>query len=268
MECLKGFRVTPNKFEHTGKAVTTNFHKWSILADSPMAEFAYKVPRRPNLLKEWGRTDLAFDNKTGPPSSSHITVRLLFPFSLLSGDGVPADATLTDYGCQVIELTDLSRLPANVPLVVYFHGGGGTMGVGLDSDGTTLAVKLVEEQKEPIILAAVEYSLAPEHPFPTTNVEAITVMSHFIETNMSAGGKRPIHVAGSSAGGYLAIVATMECLRHYPAREGQQRVQSLLSCCPMLDPACDSQRDSQQDEWKVGRVGKGDTEANVACVRL
>jgi acetyl esterase/lipase len=251
MERIEGFRGTLNKLEHMGKAVTTNFQKWSSLAGgSPIAEVDYKVPRRPNLLKAWGRTTAAFDNET---SSSDITVRMFFPRSLLSAggddvDGVPTtdnseanESKLNDYGCQVVKLTDLSRLPAHVPLVVYFHGGGGTMGVGLDSDATTLAVKLVEEQTEPIILASVEYSLAPDHPFPTTHVEAIDVLSHFIETTKTSTGKRAIHVAGSSFGGYLAIVATMECLRHYPASDGQQRVKSLLSCCPMLDPACDSQ---------------------------
>lgn len=251
MERIQGFRVTLNQLEHMGQAVATNFRKWSTLAGSPIAEVAYRVPRRPNLLNEWGRTDLTFDNNSKTaPSSSHITVRMFFPLSLLSDendvDGVRTDnnesiesSDTTDYGCKVVELADLSRLPSNVPLVVYFHGGGGTMGEGLDSDGTTLAVKLVEKQTEPIILASVEYSLAPEHPFPTTNVEAIAVLSHFIETNTE--NKRPIHVAGSSAGGYLAIMATMECLRHYPVSEGQQRVKSVLSCCPMLDPACDSQ---------------------------
>jgi acetyl esterase/lipase len=61
---------------------------------------------------------------------------------------------------------------------------------------------------------SVEYSLAPEYPFPAAIIDALSVVEFLLDGNPS----RKIHIGGVSAGGYLALVAGFEAFRKYPGR--------------------------------------------------
>jgi acetyl esterase/lipase len=80
------------------------------------------------------------------------------------------------------------------PAVVYLHGGGWVVG-GPDSHDPlcrTLAAR------SGCTLVAVDYRLAPEHPYPAAIEDAWTV------TRWAAERFSPLAVAGDSAGGQLA----------------------------------------------------------------
>jgi len=105
---------------------------------------------------------------------------------------------------HVGELTSPSGLPLRLyrpaegprPLVVFLHGGGWVQ-CDLDTHDRTCR-KLAQECDVDVL--AVDYRLAPEHPYPAAIDDAVEVIRW----------ARPTAVAGDSSGGYLA---TMACLR-------------------------------------------------------
>jgi acetyl esterase len=92
---------------------------------------------------------------------------------------------------------------AAAPGLVYFHGGGWVVG-SLDSHDRVCRV-LADEAS--VVLVAVDYRLAPEHPFPAAAEDAIAA-ARAILANAGAFGVDPsrVAVAGDSAGGNLSAV--------------------------------------------------------------
>ena len=92
------------------------------------------------------------------------------------------------------------------PVVVHFHGGGWTLG-GLNSHD---AVCRLLAEKSGAIVVAVDYRLAPEHPYPAAVEDAWAALQWVSATAGSFGGdRRRIAVAGDSAGGNLAAVVAL-----------------------------------------------------------
>lgn len=87
--------------------------------------------------------------------------------------------------------------------LVYFHGGGWVVG-SLDSHDRVCRV-LADEAG--VVLVAVDYRLAPEHPFPAAADDAIAA-ARAILADAGAFGIDParLAVAGDSAGGNLSAV--------------------------------------------------------------
>jgi acetyl esterase len=98
-------------------------------------------------------------------------------------------------------------VPAATPLVVYLHGGGWTIGT-LDSNDR-LCRRLADGSGLRVL--AVDYRLAPEHPWPASVDDTVRVL-RWVATAPAQLGEQPaaVAVAGDSAGGTLAALA---CLR-------------------------------------------------------
>ena len=90
--------------------------------------------------------------------------------------------------------------------VVYFHGGGMLIG-DLDTHDRWCRWIAV---RAGVVVHAVDYRLAPEHPFPAGCIDALLAWNHVVAGWQAQG--RPLSrlgVGGDSAGGYLsAVVAT------------------------------------------------------------
>ena len=121
-----------------------------------------------------------------------------------------------------------------VPALVYFHGGGWVIGDLETHDA--LCRTLANEAGCKVI--AVDYRLAPEHPFPAAFDDCLAA-TKWVEKNASDIGIDPnrIAVAGDSAGGNLAATVALQAradksphiafqLLIYPVTDAPRRTQS------------------------------------------
>jgi acetyl esterase len=140
---------------------------------------------------------------------------------LLTPEGVP----LRGYRPAGAGKTDV------LPALVYFHGGGWTIG-DLDTHDT-LCRELANGAGCAVF--AVEYRLAPESPFPAA-VEDCIAATRFVSENATSLGidGRRLAVGGDSAGGNLAAVVAISLkekvsfqLLIYPATDQRGNTASL-----------------------------------------
>ena len=89
------------------------------------------------------------------------------------------------------------------PLIIYFHGGGWTIG-DLDTHHP-FCLHLAAQTRCTVM--SVDYRLAPEHPFPAALQDAVAALAYAWQH--APGGRRSparaVFVCGDSAGGGLAL---------------------------------------------------------------
>ncbi len=95
----------------------------------------------------------------------------------------------------------------NLPMLIYFHGGGYTIG-SLKSHDCVCKTLCVEAD---CIVISVDYRLAPEHKYPAA-VDDCWAASRWLARNAKslAGDSTRIAVGGDSAGGNLAAVVCLK----------------------------------------------------------
>jgi acetyl esterase len=114
-----------------------------------------------------------------------------------------------------------SLAPA-LPLVVYFHGGGGVIG---DLDTHDVVCRRLSATAEAIVVS-IDYRLAPEHAFPAACEDCLAGYRWAIEHASTLGADVDrIAVAGDSQGGKLAAVV---CQLAREAGLAQPRLQVLI----------------------------------------
>ena len=143
--------------------------------------------------------------------------------------GAVADLTLACAGrpLPVRLYTPVEATAGTLPGLVFFHGGGLVAG-DLDTHDA-LCRRLANVGRCRVL--AVEYRVAPEHPFPAAVEDAAAAVA---SASRQAGrfGIDPsrLAVAGDSAGGTLAVVAAAA------ARDtGGPALAFMLLLCPVLD---------------------------------
>ncbi len=118
-----------------------------------------------------------------------------------------------------------------LPALVYFHGGGWTIGDLLSAD--PMCRRLAAEAGCAVV--SVDYRLAPEHPFPAAIEDSFAVTADVVRRAADYGvHPRAVAVAGDSAGGGLAAV-TARLARD----EGLDLAHQLLMC-PNTDSGLDT----------------------------
>jgi acetyl esterase len=120
-----------------------------------------------------------------------------------------------------------------IPTLVYYHGGGFVIG-NLETHDSTCR-RLANKSRCQVI--AIDYRMAPEHPFPAPVNDALAAFRH-IRDNALAFDTWPdrIAVGGDSAGGSLSAVV---CQQAVAAGEQAPAFQMLIY------PATDSTTESE-----------------------
>lgn len=109
-------------------------------------------------------------------------------------------------------------LPRPAPALIYFHGGGFVVG-GLDSHDAVCRVLATEAD---CVTIAVDYRMAPEHPFPAAPDDALAAFRQAVARAEALGiDRRRIAVGGDSAGGNLSAVVSLDT-REDPVRPALQ----------------------------------------------
>lgn len=155
-----------------------------------------------------------------------------------------------DLGGSPTRLRVYSPLPGSgrpddgLPVVVYFHGGGWVLGDLDTHDGICRAICHVAEA----LVIAVEYRLAPEHPYPEPllDCERAILWSH-ANTAAMGGDPSAIFVAGDSAGANLAAV----CVLRMRDRE-DVRIEGQILIYPAVDDPLAGH--ASMEEFKVGHA--------------
>jgi acetyl esterase/lipase len=135
----------------------------------------------------------------------------------LTADDVEIDGGSGDLRLRIYR--DESAEPG--PAIVFFHGGGWVFG-GLDShDGLCRALA----RESGALVVAVDYRLAPEHPFPAALEDCVGATAWVAAHGAEIGaGRRALAVAGDSAGANLAACVAL----HARDRGGPELALQLL----------------------------------------
>jgi acetyl esterase len=170
------------------------------------------------------------------PSDEHLTeIRAGFAMLLALGAGPGED---------IAEVRDLEvaspagAVPVRVyrpgdggslPVVVFFHGGGWTIG-GID-EYDPIARRVANASGA--LVVSVGYRLAPEHPHPAALDDCWAVTTWVAEHAAEIGGDSSrFALMGDSAGGNIAAVLALRC-----AREGGPNPALQVLVYPVVD--CD-----------------------------
>lgn len=113
----------------------------------------------------------------------------------------PADVTAKNFNVgDVPARLYVPKGREQAPVMLYLHGGGFVVG-GLESHDDVCAEIA---SGAGIQVVAVEYRLAPEHPFPAAFDDCWAMLTHLAKTHAD------IIVGGDSAGGNLAAALTLK----------------------------------------------------------
>jgi acetyl esterase len=129
--------------------------------------------------------------------------------------------------------------PTARPAIVFLHGGGFVFG---DLDTHDAICRALATSSDCTVLA-VDYRLAPEHPFPAALHDAVAALCH-VGRAPDAFGVLPgaIGLAADSAGAHVAVDAMLETVARpaigAPAVPVGIAHAALLY--PVIDPRCDS----------------------------
>ena len=147
-----------------------------------------------------------------PEISANVTMRMLSPTLRLY------EPTVSDEG---------RRKP--LPLLIYLHGGGWTIG-SLNSCGRFCDRMAATGQMK---VLAVDYRLAPEHPFPQGLSDCTAAVAYAIEHAEKLGiDTANISIGGDSSGGNLALATAL-------APECNGRIAALLLFYPVTKAFAD-----------------------------
>jgi acetyl esterase len=155
-----------------------------------------------------------------------------------------------------------ARGTAAVPALVYYHGGGWTIG---DLDTHDVLCRSLCAQTG-MVVVAVDYRMGPEHRFPAAYLDSVAAFEWAVEQAASMGiDPHRIAVGGDSAGGNLAaaVCLGLRGSSHVPA------FQLLIYPATHMHLATESHQTNAQGylltreaiEWFVGNYLSGPADA-------
>ncbi|ONI83223.1 hypothetical protein ALI144C_16890 [Actinosynnema sp. ALI-1.44] len=149
--------------------------------------------------------------------------------ALLAGVARDVRAYDTIVDGEVGPLTARVYAPArdNGGLLVFLHGGGFVLGSLTSHDGVCRFLSKHAGMR----VVAVEYRLAPEHPYPAAVNDAMAAFRQIASDAVRFGGSgRIVGIGGDSAGATIAAAVSQRC-----ADEGTTKPSFTVLLCPALD---------------------------------
>lgn len=182
--------------------------------------------------------------------------------------GAVADATVPGPAGDIPVRVYRPAADGPVPTVVFFHGGGWVTGDLDTHDAVTR--RLCRDVRA--VVVAVDYRLAPEHPFPAAYDDCLAAARH-IGGHIDDYGARPdrLALAGDSAGGNLAAAVALAF------RDEHRPLAAQFLAYPATD--CDGDHPSRtenatgyglsrQDVLDLQHLYAGDDPAVRSCARV
>ncbi len=119
------------------------------------------------------------------------------------------------------------RPSTSMPILLYLHGGGWTMGSPESTDLVTRKLAYLSG----CLIISVDYRLAPENPYPV-GLDDCMAMYQWTLKNASQlhGNAEKIAIGGDSCGGNLALALALRA-----RDEGIKLPNALLALCPLTD---------------------------------
>ena len=120
---------------------------------------------------------------------------------------------------------------ARAPVLVFWHGGGWTN--GYRDYQSFMAPHLV---RMGMLLVAPSYRLAPEHPLPSAHEDSMALLVK-LQRSLPQWGGAPdqVYLAGHSAGGHLAALATLRAADRVRAGIADGMVRGCLPISGIMD---------------------------------
>lgn len=150
---------------------------------------------------------------------------------------------------EVVEISKTLRLyqpkqkqNEKLPLLVYFHGGGWT--IGSINSCARYCSELAATGR--IMVLAVEYRLAPEYPFPCGLNDCVSAFRYAVENAESWGSAADmVSVGGDSSGGNLALSVALTQIEN----------KDILPCSLVLYYPVVSSWNDVSESWKMYAEG-------------
>ena len=157
-----------------------------------------------------------------------------------------------------------------LPVVVNYHGGGGSLGNLDQSDWLCAHVAA----RVGALVVSVDYRLAPEHPYPAARDDGYAALCWAVRHAEALGGRADrVAVMGDSAGGNLAAVV---CLL---AREAGPVIDAQVLLYPVVDLTFDAPSTTafergpmltraDMDVFRTNYLGEGGDASDPFCSPL
>ena len=191
----------------------------------------------------WDPEMLAFQAARDADAAKYPPIRLEFPFApqraindalnLITAQGGPVPAETRDLwvgarGRRIFCRLYRPRAGADLPLVVYFHGGGWVWSSVDTHDRLARELAVGAD----VAVLSVDYTLSPEAKFPHALLECAAVVEYAAQHGAAEWGIDPARLllAGDSAGGNLAL-ATALMLRD----QGGPALRGIVAFYPVCD---------------------------------
>lgn len=141
-------------------------------------------------------------------------------------EGAPAMAKsqsflLEDSGFSIPFVIHYPTEKESLDTILYIHGGGFIVGSPKTHEG--IMSRLARETGDAIV--GIDYSLAPEAPFPQAILECAALACHLQKEGQRYGlSGNPVTLAGDSGGAYLSLATAL----HLRDAQSECRIRSLL----------------------------------------
>lgn len=117
-----------------------------------------------------------------------------------------ADRTIESDGCSVPVRVYHPAPQQSLPVLIHYHGGGHMCGSVQLYDAISRKLASICN----VIVIAVDYRLAPEHPYPAGINDSVLALRHYRQVLTDVKYSEDVYIMGDSAGG--AICTTLSAM--------------------------------------------------------